>query len=98
MLSWWRPHGELCLVFWFQVSQHGWDPYAGSELTIEFQLSDEPIVGTSSVRRERFGRLLHNSAREDLRQIQNRVIASLRRPPPDDPSRSYSRAMFRSGT
>ena len=83
MLSWYRPYKEMHIVFWFQISRDGWDEYAGSSFTFEFQLSREPDVGVLSVRRERLGKLLDDSAREELRKIQNNVIQSLPKPPSD---------------
>jgi hypothetical protein len=85
MLSWTRPQRERFLVVWFQVSRDGWDSYAGSRFTVEFQLSDEPIVGARSIRRQRFPSMLDASGREEIRRLQNDVIASLHYPPPNHP-------------
>ena len=86
MLSWaGRRHGGRYLVVWCQVSQRGWDDYAGSEFVVEFQLSIEPIVGASSDRRQRFGAMLDGVGREEIRQMQNHVIASLTCPPAQHP-------------
>ena len=82
MLSWYRPHKDKHIVFWFQVSKSGWDAFAGSQFTVEFQLSHDPIVGAGD-RRERLGKLLSDSVREELRGIQNSVILSLPKPPAD---------------
>lgn len=86
MLSWARPQGDRYLVVWCQVSQDGWDDYAGSRFTVEFQLSDEAIVGARHVRRERFSKMLDDNGREQIRTIQNCVIASLRYPPAHHPA------------
>jgi hypothetical protein len=83
MLSWTRPQGNRHVVVWCQVSQDGWDEYAGSKFITEFQLSDKPIVGAPHSFRRRFGKMLDASGHEELRIIQNWVIASLRRPPED---------------
>lgn len=80
MLSWTRPEGEIYLTFWFQVSQHGWDRYAGSQFIVELQLSSQPVVGTG-LRRSRLPTLLSESEREELRQRQNTVIGRLQSPP-----------------
>ncbi len=85
MLSWARAQGDKYILVWCQVDRGGWDAYAGSKFVIEFQLSYEPVVGTSSIRRQRLGKMLHANEREEIRTIQNKVIASLSRPP-----RSYS--------
>ena len=70
LLSWTRPHGERHLVVWCQVSQYGWNDYSGSQFTVEFQLSDEAVVGIFSTRRERFPRMLDDNGREEIRTIQ----------------------------
>jgi hypothetical protein len=85
MLSWSRPQKEDYLVVWFQVSQDGWDSYAGSKFTLEFQLSKDPVVGASSIRRQRFPRFLDANGREEARSLQNEVITSLLHPPPYHP-------------
>jgi hypothetical protein len=85
MLSWARPQQERYLVIWCQVSQDGWDSYAGSKFVLEFQLSETPVVGGSQIRRERLALILDKKGREEIRKIQNQVIASLRRPPSSYP-------------
>ena len=85
LLSWVRPYRERYIVIWCQVSQSGWDAYAGSQFTVEFQLSDEAVVGAKSIRRQRLPKMLDDNGREQIRAIQNRVIASLRRPPASYP-------------
>src|SRR5258706_12863523 len=82
MLSWYRPHKNMHIVFWFQVSQSGSDAFAGSQFTVEFQLSHDPIVGAGP-HRQRLGKPLSDSSREELRGIQNGVILSLPKPPSD---------------
>ena len=81
MLSWARAQGDKYIVVWCQVDRRGWDVYAGSKFVLEFQLSHEPVVGISSVRRQRLGEMLSTNEREEIRTIQNKVIASLHRPP-----------------
>ena len=81
MLSWTRPYGPQHLTFWFQVSQHGWDTYAGSQFTIELQLSPNPEVGTG-LRRARLPTLLTDADREEVRRRENAVISRLVLPPP----------------
>jgi hypothetical protein len=85
MLSWWRPQSDRCVVFWCQVFRGAWDPFAGSQFTVEFQLCLEPVVGCAGARRARIARLLDGAALEELRTIQNGVIASLPRPPRNHP-------------
>ena len=85
LLSWMRPQRGRYLVVWCQVSQSGWDDYAGSQFTVEFQLSAEAITGANSVCRRRFPKMLDDSGREGIRTIQNGVIASLQRPPATHP-------------
>jgi hypothetical protein len=83
LLSWYRPSGELYLVFWFQVSQHGWDDYAGSEFVVEFQLSRSPEVGWQQLRRARLAHFLGADALKELQVTQNAVIRALPKPPSD---------------
>ena len=80
LLSWQRPCGEYHLVFWFQVDQHGWDEYAGSSFTVEFQLGREQYAGGTG-KRARLPQFLDADALQELRVIQNEVIESLPRPP-----------------
>jgi hypothetical protein len=89
-LSWAQPQQNSHLVVWFQVSQDGWDSYAGSKFTVEFQLSNEAIVGARHIHRQRFPTMLDASGREEIRTIQNKVIASLRYPPPHHPPMQVS--------
>src|SRR6266404_1231566 len=51
-----------------------------------FQLSDEPIVGARHIRRQRFPKMLDSTGREEIRTIQNKVIASLQYPPAHYPA------------
>jgi hypothetical protein len=81
MLSWVRPRGELYIGVWFQADQRGWDTYAGSKFVVEFQLGNEPVIGGKTICRQRIGRMLSAAEREEIRAIQNNVIASLHRPP-----------------
>ncbi len=82
MLSWTRPQGSQHLTFWFQVSQSGWDRYAGSQFTVEFQLSARPEVGSGSgPQRARLPELVTDADREELRRRENIVISRLVRPP-----------------
>ncbi|MEI9430935.1 hypothetical protein [Mesorhizobium sp. Cs1299R1N3] len=85
LLSWMRPQGQRHLVVWCQVSQFGWDDFAGSQFTVEFQLSDEAVVGAFPSRRRRFPKMLDYNGRDEVRTIQNRVISSLHRPPANHP-------------
>ena len=83
MLSWVRPHRELFLGAWCQVSQDGWDEYAGSKFAVEFQIGHEPTIGLRTIRRERIGELLNDSDRETIQTLQNDVISGLTHPPKD---------------
>ena len=85
LLGWSRPHDDNHVVVWCQVSQDGWDAFAGSKFTVEFQVSEEPVIGTPAIRRCRLPRLLGDAGREEIRVLQNRVIASLARPPRGHP-------------
>jgi len=89
-LSWFRIHNGLCTVLWCQVSRDGWDDYAGSQFTVEFQRSSDSEAGSHSKRRMRIAKLLSESQREHVWRIQGQVIASLRRPPSNHPTLSVS--------
>ncbi|MES2072010.1 MAG: hypothetical protein V4488_16760 [Pseudomonadota bacterium] len=83
-LSWHREYDGQFTVLWCQVSRDGWDSYAGSKFTVEFQRSTEPEPGAPAIRRKRIGKLLSNDQREEVRRIQNEILSSLRRPPKDN--------------
>lgn len=85
MLSWARPQRDRHLVAWCQVSQDGWDDYAGSKFVVEFQLSDDPVVGATHSQRRRLAKMLDHEGREEMRSLQNEVISSLRRPSANHP-------------
>ena len=70
-LSWSRPHGDGHVVVWCQISQDGWDSYAGSKFAVEFQRSTEPVVGAHPARRRRLAAFLSPEEREEVRSIQN---------------------------
>ena len=84
LLGWSRAHSDAHIVVWCQISQDGWDSYAGSKFVVEFQLSPEPVIGTG--RSERLASLLSPEEREEVRSIQNEVIAGLHRPPASHPT------------
>jgi len=77
--SWTRPVAGRHVTMWFQVSQDGWDPLAGSTFVVEFQRSDRPEVGYGRLR-ARVVELLDPVGREEVRAIRNAVAARLRRP------------------
>jgi hypothetical protein len=80
MLGWYRRLNGRFLVVWFQCSQSGWDPHAGSQFTMEFARTTEPLIGTGD-RRARLQRLLPDNLFQDLRAIRNSVVARLKHPP-----------------
>jgi hypothetical protein len=84
-LGWTRSNGKDHIVVWCQVSQDGWDSFAGSKFVVEFQLSSEPIIGHVGAHRQRLVRFLTPEAREEIRNIQNSLIATLHHPPSDYP-------------
>jgi len=86
LLGWSRPHGDAHIVVWCQISQDGWDSYAGSKFVVEFQRSTEAIIGTHHARRQRLASILSPEDREEVRSIQNAVIAALHRPPSSHPT------------
>jgi hypothetical protein len=92
LLGWSRPHGEAHTVVWFQISRDGWDCYAGSKFVVEFQRSPEPKVGSGGrfTRRQRLAYFLSQEEREEVRVIQNGIIARLPRPPSNYPKLNVS--------
>lgn len=86
LLGWSRPHDDAHIVVWCQISQDGWDSYAGSKFIVEFQRSPEPMIGGRHTGRQRFGLFLSPEEREEVRMIQNEVIAGLHRPPASHPT------------
>lgn len=81
LLSWWRPQGPASTVVWCQISQDGWDDYAGSKFVVEFQRSLDSTPSAMPSRRARLARLMSADARGELLAIQNAVISSLQAPP-----------------
>ena len=86
--GWYKPVTDRFLVFWFQCDKRGWDNFAGSKFTVEFQLGSEPGIGTMRVgeNRKRLPQFLDNKELEKMREIQNNVILRLRRPPSNHPA------------
>jgi hypothetical protein len=83
-LSWTRPEAGKHLTFWCQNTGMPWDDYAGGKFVVEFQFSKTPRVGTGSLaERGRLHKLIDAAGREEIRRIQNSVIASLTKPPRD---------------
>src|SRR5262245_24489527 len=85
MLGWTKVVADDHLFFWLQVSQDGWDAYAGSKFVVEFQRSQSAHMfdaGRDVVRR-RLPHFLRDHELEDVRTLQNDVIRSLQRPPRD---------------
>jgi len=81
MISWSRPHGDEYTTVWCQISQDKWDRYRGSKFVVDFQLAPETEAGALGTARKRIARMLDEEQRETVRQIQNRVISSLSKPP-----------------
>jgi hypothetical protein len=84
LLGWYKPVRDEWCLFWFQCSEWGWNDLTGSEFTVEFLLSAAPVIGPA-VKHKRLLQLMDDAPLEQARQIQNRVIASLRLPPKDHP-------------
>ena len=101
MLGWYKPVGTSFLVFWFQCGPRHWDDFEGSGFIVEFQASDEPVIGQGGpgCKRERLPELLNDEQLENLRRIQNRVIAQLSPPPKTHPvfqiSPEYTRMVLK---
>jgi len=86
LLGWSRPHGDAHIVVWCQISRDGWDLFAGSKFVVELQRSSEPVIGGGHARRQRFALFLSSEEREEVRKIQNEIIAGFRRPPASHPA------------
>jgi len=84
-LSWTRQKDDLQTVVWCQISQSGWEAYSGSQFTVELQRSVEPVVGASNGPRKRLAAFLSQLEREEVRGIQNAVVAGLTKPPASHP-------------
>jgi len=85
MLGWYKQvHGDI-LLFWFQYSGDGWDTYAGSKFIVEFQLASEPYIGVGK-NRKRLPCFLNDKQLDEMRGIQNEIIARLSNPPPNHPT------------
>jgi hypothetical protein len=78
--AWVRPAGEQFIVCWVQPSRHpdssGW---YGTKFTIEFRRGARPAVAVNGPG-VRFCNLLDDDGREQVRAVQNAIIA--RMPPP----------------
>lgn len=85
-LSWYRECGSAYIVVWFQISRGGWDSHSGSKFVVGFQKSKKPVVGANPSISNRLADFLSKSEREEVRNIQNRVIADLQPPPQDHPT------------
>lgn len=82
MPGWYKHTDAGYLIFWLQVSQDSWDPYAGSKFVVEFQLAERPEIGHGQLRL-RLPQLLSDPELEEVRRMQNLVIAKLSIPPMD---------------
>jgi hypothetical protein len=94
LLSWQRQHGAAYTLVWCQISQDGFDAYSGSRFTVEFQRSVAPTIGGPG-QRERIAKFLSPHEKEDVRKIQNQVIARLQRPPSSYPLLHVSKEVTR---
>lgn len=83
MLGWYKPYGDRFVTFWFQCSQDGWNEFAGSKFTVEFQVGSDPRPGTPAVVCQRLGFLLDPDQLESLKHVQNEVISKLKKPGSD---------------
>lgn len=85
VLGWYRPVEDGFLVFWLQCSTQGWDDYAGSKFVVGFNLVDRPEANSYyGTRWKRLPHLLTQAQLDEVKQLQNRVIAKL-----TPPSRDY---------
>jgi hypothetical protein len=78
-LSWQRPADDGFLLVWFQCDKWGWDKHSGSGFFINFQIA--PTSEPGHGRTERLQYFLPVAELEEVRAIQNGVIARLAPPP-----------------
>ena len=75
-----RPWGGY-LTVWLQADKWPFDPWVGSRFVLELQRAPEREIGaTGDALRLRFGDLLSEVERREVRDRQNRVIAKCRVP------------------
>ncbi len=84
-LAWIRQEGEEYLQFWVRISPMGTNRFAGSSFQIVFQRSASPQTSAQLVEgvRRRLTDSLSVEELEQVRALQNEVIARLPAPPPD---------------
>ena len=85
ILGWTRAVRDEHLFVWFQVSQDGWDPYAGSKFVVEIQKSRtaEMFSASREALRFRLPHFLTDAELAEVLAVQNEIIRSLIRPPGD---------------
>ena len=84
VLGWYRPVEDGFLVFWLQCSTEGWDAYAGSKFVVVFNLVDRPEANSYyGTQWKRLPHLLTQAQLDEVKQLQNRVIAKLTPPSRD---------------
>jgi hypothetical protein len=91
--SWLRTEGGRWLLVRFQPSRWNGAHSAGFKFTVELRLADRPVLYAAGPL-ARLPALLSEEDREQLRQMENRVIARL--PPPDAASIGSLPASMRS--
>jgi len=81
LTGWSRPHGSRHLNVWCHGDKWQFDPFTGSQFTMEFEVSPQLIPGHSSFEhRDRFPRLLTEDERRSMLDRHNAVVGKLRRP------------------
>jgi hypothetical protein len=85
MLGFYKKIEYVYIVFWFQCSQNGFDPYSGSKFTIEFQVSESNDIGTKPIKRNRIARFFNEKELKEIIDIENKIRKNLPKPPKDYP-------------
>ena len=80
MLGFYKKIKDYNLVIWFQCSQEGFDPYAGSKFIVEIQLGQSNEIGTS-FDRNRIPHFLTRSELDNIVKIENEIKNRLQKPP-----------------
>jgi hypothetical protein len=82
-LGWYRPVDDRYLSVWLKVTIDGFDAYAGSQFAVELRLLTRPeFEPGTTLDLVRLPALLSQGQREELRRLQNEVLAKLPKPPP----------------
>jgi hypothetical protein len=76
--GWWlKVADQRFAIVWLQTGKYGFSREWGGEFTINFELSSRPIAVSEMVLQTRWWKFLERSERNQAREIQRRVVATL---------------------